>query len=72
MEREPKNRKGGDRFGSVDLIRLFAACAARLSASEQTGHTPNSNHGVVLLPGSDGALSTMMDIPQMVLPLFVR
>src|SRR6266446_2528751 len=23
-EREPKNRKGGDRFGSVDLIRLLA------------------------------------------------
>jgi hypothetical protein len=63
-ERGPKNRKGGDRFGSVDLIRLlarrtrlqyppagsvdwrfactvgtrFAACAARLSASAQTGH----------------------------------
>jgi hypothetical protein len=37
------------------MERVFAACAARLSASEQTGHTPNSNHGVALLPGSDRA-----------------
>jgi hypothetical protein len=29
-------------------------------------------HGVAFLPGSARALSTIMDIPQMFLPLFVR
>jgi hypothetical protein len=50
----------------------FAACTARLSASEQTRHHAQFTWRGVAGLAATALLSTMMDTPQMVLPLFVR